>query len=465
MLTPVTAFPLLWAELRRQIPIIDAYNAWFDDEQALPELPADEEMTAYWRLRELASENWAGMIVSAPAERLRITGMRFNGQVDDGTSEDGPWAIYQANGLDAKSDLVTLDALISGRAPIMVVADASSPVGVSIVPQDPRQTIVMYEPGRWAPSGERAAALKTWVDVEGFAYAEVMTPGKLMRGKSKQSFTQIMGAQSTWSQPTGWDFDVEEVGPAVVPVIEVCANARTNRPGRSEMAPHVKALQAINLLGFDLLLAAEFAAYRQRWVTGLELEDDAEGNPKKPFKSGVDRLFVGEDKEVEFGEFGESDLTNYIKAIEYKVGALAARSKTPAHYVATSINNVSADTIRALESGLVAKCHRHQRSFSDPWEDVMRLALKVRGDDAAAADFKAEIVWADPRTHTDGQLADALTKMKAIDVPREALWGMTEGSTPQRVGEWNRMAIREALLAPPTTPAAAPASPAPAPVV
>ena len=443
---PIDAFPLLWKELSKQRPKIEAYNAWFDDDQAKPLVPK-ECNEAYQRLLDMASENWAGMIVTAPAERLRIQGLVF-----DGDAEGPAWDIWQANGMDADSDLVHLDALISGRSPVMVVEDGDSPVGVSITPEDPRETLVLCEPGS---RRKRVAAIKTWVDLEDYSHAAVWTEGRFMAGRSKSNEAHRFGSLDHIDY---WDWDETVTGPAEVPIIELHANARTGRMGRSEMASHVKALQAINLLGFDLLLAAEFAAYRQRWVTGLELDEDEAGKPVKPFKSGVDRLFVGEDDKIKFGEFGESDLTNYIKAIEYRVGALAARSKTPAHYVATSISNVSADTIRALESGLVAKCERHQRSFSDPWEDVIRLALRLRGD-AGSDDMAAEIKWADPRTHTDGQLADALTKKQAIGIPQEALWEM-DGASPQTIAKWRGMQAADMLRAPVVTTLQADAFPA-----
>lgn len=431
---PIDAFPALWKKLRAERPEIDKFNHWFDDEQPKPEVKK-ECNEAYQRLLDMASENWAGMIVTAPAERLRINGMRF-----DGDSEGPAWDIWQANGMDSDSDQVHLDALISGRAPVMVVADDASPVGVSITPEDPRETIVLYAPGG---RRVRVAALKTWVDLDNRSHAAVWTAGQFLQGVSKHA---SMHSTPYLDDVSNWDWAEVETGPAEVPVIELHANARTGRPGRSEMAPHLRALRSINLLGFDLLLAAEFAAYRQRWVTGLELDEDEAGNPKQPFRSGVDQLFVGEDADIKFGEFGESNLTNYIKAIEYRVGALAARSKTPAHYVATSISNVSADTIRALESGLVAKCERHQRAFGEAWESVMRLALSLTGY-SGGGDASAEILWADPRTHTDGQLADALTKKMAIGIPQEALWEM-DGASPQTIAQWRSMQAAQMLLAP-----------------
>lgn len=445
-LPPTTAFNLLWRRIQWERPKIDAWNAWYDDLQPAPELREEEMETAYGRLLALSSENWAGMIVDAPADRLKVVGFRFRGQPAD-DSPESPWGVWQESGMDAGSDRAILDALISGREPIMVVADAESEVGVRIVPQDPREVAVLYDPGRHVPSERRAAALKTWVDLEGYAHAEIMLPGELVAAKSKQTNIDTPNGWllQQWGTADGWDWDMSVPGPAEVPVIELHANARTNRAGRSEMAPHVKALQAINLLGFNLMLASEFAAYRQRWVTGLELDIDDDGQPKKPFKSGVDRLFVGEDADTRFGEFSESDLTNFTKVIESKVAMLAQRSKTPAHYVATSISNVSADTIRALESNLVAKCERHQRGLSDSIEDVMRLALSVRGD-TLAADSSAEVIWADPRTHTDGQLADSLVKAKTIGVPDEALWERY-GASPQEIARWKRMRATDALLA------------------
>jgi hypothetical protein len=40
----------------------------------------------------------------------------------------------------------------------------------------------------------------------------------------------------------------------------------------------------VNKLITDMLVASEFAAFRQRWVTGIEIPRDENNNPIEPFK-------------------------------------------------------------------------------------------------------------------------------------------------------------------------------------
>lgn len=433
-LAPADAFELLWARLAAERPKIDEFNAWYNDEQPHPQVP-DECNEGYRRLIEICSENWAGLICDTVADRIRPQGLRFAG------NDETPWELWQASGMDAGFDQVVLEACISGRAPLMTVADDASPTGVRITAEDPRQTISVADP----VTGIEAAALKTWVELDGTGRIEVMVPGVLLAGRSKQqASTLTFAAPTTWGSLNGWDWDTEAKGPEDVPVTDIHVNARPGRRGTSLLARHVKALRLINLMGFDLALATEFAAYRQRWVTGLELEEDDQGEPKKPFRSGVDHLFVGEDDKIKFGEFAETDLSNLTKTIEHKVAGVLSRARIPQYYWGTGLSNISADTIRALDAGLVALVERLCRGMSDPTERAVRKGLRIIGA-PGADDHSAEIIWADPRNHTDGQLADALVKKANIGIPREALWAQS-GASPQEIAEWRRMRARDMLL-------------------
>jgi hypothetical protein len=65
--------------------------------------------------------------------------------------------------------------------------------------------------------------------------------------------------------------------------------------------------------------------------------------------------------EVKFGEFSQTELDGYIKAIEQKVLHIAVTTRTPRHYLFQEGQSPSGDAIKSAESGLVKKVERKQR--------------------------------------------------------------------------------------------------------
>jgi hypothetical protein len=186
------------------------------------------------------------------------------------------------------------------------------------------------------------------------------------------------------------------------------------------------------------VLAGEYAAFRQRWVTGLEVPEDAEGNPVEPFNIAVDRLWVSEDADTKFGSFDVTDLRPYIDAVAQDVQHLASVSRTPPHYLLGGMVNLSAEALKAAEAGLVSKVRQRMRALGEAWEQAMRLALALQGMTDPGLD-RLEVVWADPENISEATRMDALTKMQALQVPQEALWERMPGVTPTEVARWRNM--------------------------
>jgi hypothetical protein len=102
--------------------------------------------------------------------------------------------------------------------------------------------------------------------------------------------------------------------------------------------------------------------------------------------------------------------------------------------------NISADALAAAESGLVAKVTERQRFFGASLRELMRLDALAKGDTSRAdALALGSVVWRDPQFRSDAQYADALTKLKAINVPDEALWERIPGVTPDEIERWKTM--------------------------
>jgi hypothetical protein len=64
--------------------------------------------------------------------------------------------------------------------------------------------------------------------------------------------------------------------------------------------------QQVNQITFSLAMALQYAAFRQRYVTGMEVQVDAAGNPRPPlFNVAVDQFLQGTSPDMKFGEFSQ----------------------------------------------------------------------------------------------------------------------------------------------------------------
>jgi Phage portal protein, SPP1 Gp6-like len=203
----------------------------------------------------------------------------------------------------------------------------------------------------------------------------------------------------------------------------------------------VKPLQdAINKLLADLIVNSEFVAYPQRWATGIEIPRDESGRAldRETFLSSVSRLWVSEDDNAKFGELVGADGRAYIAAIETLIQHIAAQTRTPPHYLLGQSGAFpSGESLKATETGLVAKVKDKQITFGETWEEAMRLAFAYRGDIERSRAFDCETIWKDPESRSEGELVDSLLKMKTLGVPPEALWARW-GASPQEIEAWRQ---------------------------
>jgi hypothetical protein len=72
------------------------------------------------------------------------------------------------------------------------------------------------------------------------------------------------------------------------------------------------------------------------------------------------------------------------------------------------MSNVNGETLKASESGLVAKCRQRMRPFGGGAVATMMLARKAAG--LPAPDARMESIWRNPEFRTDGETTDAAVK-------------------------------------------------------
>jgi hypothetical protein len=222
----------------------------------------------------------------------------------------------------------------------------------------------------------------------------------------------------------------------IVPYVDVVPSPRTIGPPRSELHAAASIQQRINTTTYNRLVATDFGAFRQVTAVGVKVRN-ADGTLTPPFNVGADRLLASENEAARIGVIAESNLHGYLDSVKEDVAALAAITQTPPHYLLGQIVNASGDALKAAEAGLVAKVRRRAGHIGEAWEEVARLALGFVGS-AGAVNFSAQVIWRDFETHSEAIVADALTKMAALGVPRDVLWARW-GATPQDIETWKAM--------------------------
>jgi hypothetical protein len=346
------------------------------------------------------------LVVDAVDERLKVDGLRLSAE-SDGQTDGQTWKdIWQANGLDAEIPVAFLEAEVKGLSYLSVWGDGEN---ATIAVEDAAQCIVGYIAG--TNFRRRAAALKVWTDEwTGRERANVYMPD----GIYKYERTRATDVEL----PSGVDLsDWREVESAfvknphnVVPFIPLRNRPRLDREGASELESVTAIQDRINGQLFLRCLAGYFGAHRQRWAVGLRIHEDENGNPVEPFDVAIDKLWHTEQRadEVQFGEFSQTDLSGYIKAIEQDVLHIAVTTRTPRHYLIEQGQSPSGDAIRSAESGLIKKVRRKMLTFGEGVETTLRLARLFAGEGETPAD--SQVSWADPEVRSDAERTDAVIK-------------------------------------------------------
>ena len=424
MLQPAVESPEWWRDrlyekLSDRTEATNVYDAYYECEHPLPHLH-EKARTPFRRLLRMSRANYCELVVDAFVGRLEVSGFQSD---TTGESDDAAWGLWQDNNLDGASQLAFLEAAIRGTAYLMVEPDGAS---YRITPEHPTQVIVDYRPD--AP-GEPAAALKLWLDDwTGQLCSTVYLPTRVYKWQAPEPQA---GMKPQWVRR---EVRGEEWGGknalGEVPFAELANRPRMLKPGASELRSVTGIQDRINKTIADRMITQEYAAFPQRWVTGMEIPTDENGQDVEPFNIGQDKILMAEEAAAKFGSFPAADLSGYLKGVETDVKDIAAITSTPPHYLLGAMVNLSAEALKAAEAGLIHKIYQRRRFLEEGLERMMRLAGIASSD--------ARIVWKSPEWRTEGELVDALVKMSTLGVPREVLWERW-GATPQEIERWRQL--------------------------
>lgn len=451
MATPYTSewwLDRLGSELTARIPAINRARQYYAGQQTLA-YASTKFTEAFGKIYSPFADNFIALIVQAVEERLNVQGFRWN---DDAGSKKA-WSMWQANQLDAQSGKAHRDCLITGYSAVIVEPPAKGAAYPRIRVQKPEETIVAYDDDPLV----RAVAMKRWTDLDGASFATLYYPDRIEKYYQPRALV--------WANQFGRSYDYGRWEPrrvtgepwplshslGAVPVVPLVNDPDLDNRGTSEIASAIPLQDALNKLMVDMLVASEFGAFRQRWITGMAIPVDPSTNkPVETFKASIDRVWHARDPQAKFGDFEQTELSSYIKAIETVIQHMSTTSRTPAHYLLGQSGTFpSGESLKSTETGLVAKAKRDMTDLGESWEEVERLGFRAMGDTKRGDFDNAQTIWQDPEYRSEAEHVDALVKLKSLGVPDEQLWA-DAGYTPQEVDAFK--AIRAAQAATTTPP-------------
>lgn len=411
----------------------------------------------YRELQEMAVAPWLRLVAKAPVQRLRVDGFRTDSTSD---ADMQVWKNHwKANRLDARQRIVYIDAVKHGRGIVSVMRDIKNRERSKILVESPRDVIVVYDDiDVFTP----VWAVKRWSTVEGVTNMSAGTPVENAVVYTPQKWARFRRVNAAaWEERTSGRNPVGRV-----PFVEFLPEQDSLGRPISMLRPLFPMQRAIDTMRFDLLLAAQFSAYRQRAVTGFDpVLRDADGEiiwrkdssgkivtnhngQQVPMladmgRPGVDRMQIFPGSDTKIWDLAESNLGNYVGTIKMLVQQLAAIAQVPPQYLLGDMANLSGEALDAAESTLGSLSDDLKREFGSSWEDVISLADRSVGGDGLS--LASEVIWGDAVAKSFGVVVDGIVKLIGSGFPRAAAWEMLPGATQVKVDAWEKQAITESL--------------------
>lgn len=436
-----------WRAERPRLELIRSYMRNEASDIYVPRDATDE----YRMLIDQARFNLCPLVVTTVAQGLFIDGYRPTvGGLPQETDENPLWEVWQRNRMDARQAQVYRPAITYGTSYLLVLPGDPAPL---MTPLSPWRCTALYEDvdDEWpryalvAPHDHTLALGARRLDR---AATRLMGAAKVRILDEDNVYTIPLDAMGN-ADVRPDQIEVEAHGLGVCPVVRFRKIDDDGCESFGKIEPLLPVQRQVNQTTFGLLMTQQFQAFRQRWVTGMAVEKDENGNTKEPWNASVAAVWSSDSVDTKFGDFAETNISGYLESREAAIMFAASTVQMPPHNLALTagISNIAAETLAALESSHQLDVADYKTSFGECMEQALRLAGLAQGDTAAWEDFASEVAWRDTTPRSLGQLVDALGKMAAqLGIPAEELWPKIPGTTEQELARWRQAAQSNDLL-------------------
>jgi hypothetical protein len=337
------------------------------------------------RLREIFNDisahfaqNWCAVVVDSVLDRLVLSGLTV---ANDDAASLRLLELWSQLSLDLEADDVHQGTLVAGDGVIIAWREPDGEIQAFY--NDARMIHIEY-----APSNPRQMlwACKMWTG-EDDRYRLVLYYSDRLeyyigRGKATQTGTA-----------SGMMADTPDVAPNPFGQIPFFHFRRERRDIRSEFANALPLQDAINKLLADMMVAAEFGAFRQRFI----ISQADPGNLKNaPNENWWIPAGDGQGQGSSAGEFSPADLGSYLKGMQELAASISIITRTPKHYFYAQGGDPSGEALIVMEAPLVKKVRRYMARFTPTWKELASFLLKLDGHDVPANAI--QLIYEQPET-------------------------------------------------------------------
>lgn len=370
----------------------DALDGYYHGNQ--PTVYLTKRMREIFRPLDISfTENWCSVVIDACDERINLTGFEAN----DSRAKDILRATWERNSVANEAADIHTDALVLGESYAIVWPGEDGRAEVFY--NDARMIHVCYaadNPRRVSMAG------KLWCGEDGRAKMTLYYPDHLEYYTSTAKMENVSSAESftpdTSAHPTGFAPNPYNQ----VPVFHF----KMNRSRSSDLVNVIPLQNGINKMLSDMMVAAEYGAYSQRWIIS---QGDTSGLKNSPGAVWDLPAGDGQGQDTSVGQFQSTDLKNYLDAIDRLSMAIGVITRTPKHYFFTQGGDPSGEALIALEAPLNKKAQDRIDRFRPVWRELAAFVCQIENVSVAAADITP--VFQRPETIQPKTAAD-ITKVR-----------------------------------------------------
>lgn len=360
------------------------------------------------RLREIFSglnakftENWCAVVVDSTLDRIEMQVPRAIGNAEaDARLRD----LWEQTSIVDDEFSIHEDVCVTGES--FVIAWPNAETGeIEAFHNNARLVHAEYELDN--PKKMRFAA-KWWTDAENRVRLTLYYPDRLEYYIAKKPSIDVEISSAKMFEPYG-----EAEGDPIVtnpfgriPVFHFRSNQR--KP-KSQISNVLEIQDAINKLLSDMMVAAEFGAFPQRFVISQAGIDELRNNPNEIWDLPA---AIEGGQGTSAGQFSATDLGNYLQSINKLSADIGVITRTPRHYFFLQTGDPSGDALITMEAPLQRKVSRLLATLRPTWRDLAQFMLELDGVTISSREISIEF---DPF-----QTIQPMTQVMVIKTGKEA---------------------------------------------
>lgn len=296
------------------------------------------------------TQNWCSVVINSTLDRLALKGWDTENESINAALDDLWWKSQM--GIDSRD--AHYDALVSTEGYVIAWKDGDT---LDVYHNDPRQVHMFYDPAR--PKVKTFAA-KWWAGDDSW-YMTLYYPDRLeyyqTRSKDQPSTASAFMPAEIPTAPNPY---------GVVPVFHF--------RGRGELGNITTLQDAVNKLFADMMVAAEYGAFRQRYIIS---NSDTAALKNAPNEIWEIPAGDGQGQQTSVGQFDATPLENYLDAMNEIANSIAIISRTPKHYFYNASGQLSGEALLAMEAPLTKKADQYQQQFGQTWRELGAFLLRL----------------------------------------------------------------------------------------